>query len=209
MIGVRMDAVSVVPSKVDSPPDSVKSRLLAEGAALFRERGFGVTTTREISAALGINKASLYYHVPSKEGLLHDICMESLRRTKLALVEALSAAPGDVEAIDTLIHAHVVSMLTDLEMHATMLLEMRCLSGEYYENVKASRDEYEEMVLSVVTAAQKSGVLRKDVTPKRLTMGLLNLLNWTLAWWKPGGDLTPDQLADVLSDLYLNGSLAR
>lgn len=204
-----MEAVSAVSTQGEPSPDSVRSRLLAEGAALFRERGFGATTTREISAALGINKASLYYHVPSKEALLHDICMESLRRTKLALTEALAAQPDDADSIATLIHAHVGSMLTDLEMHATMLLEMRCLSGEYYQNVKASRDEYEAMVLAVVVAAQKSRVLRRDLTAKRLTMGLLNLLNWTLSWWNPGGDLTPDELSDVLGDLFLNGALPR
>lgn len=200
--------MSSLTTKGEPPQDSVSSRLLAEGAALFRERGFGATTTREISAALGINKASLYYHVPSKEALLHDICMESLRRTKLALTEALAAQPDGVSSITTLIHAHVGSMLTDLEMHATMLFEMRCLTGTFYENVRASRDEYEAMVLAVVVAAQQSGVLRNDLTAKRLTMGLLNLLNWTLAWWHPGGDLTPAALADVLSDIYLNGSLA-
>jgi AcrR family transcriptional regulator len=201
--------MSAVTTKVEPQSDSVSSRLLVEGATLFRERGFGATTTREISAALGINKASLYYHVPSKEALLHDICMESLRRTKLALTEALAAQSDDVDSITTLIHAHVGSMLTDLEMHATMLLEMRCLTGDYYESVKASRDEYEAMVLAVVVGAQKSKVLRGDLSAKRLTMGLLNLLNWTLAWWNPGGDLTPAGLADVLSDIFLNGALPR
>lgn len=201
--------MSSLTTKGEPPQDSVSSRLLAEGAALFRQRGFGATTTREISAALGINKASLYYHVPSKEALLHDICMESLRRTKLALTEALAAQPDDINSITTLIHAHVGSMLTDFEMHATMLFEMRCLTGAFYENVRASRDEYEAMVLAVVVAAQQSGVLRSDLTAKRLTMGLLNLLNWTLSWWHPGGDLTPAGLSDVLSDIYLNGSLAR
>jgi TetR/AcrR family transcriptional regulator, cholesterol catabolism regulator len=183
------------------------SRLLAEGAALFRERGFYATTTREISARLGINKASLYYHVTSKEALLHDICIESLRRTKLALADALAAQEDQSQWIPTLIHAHVRSMLTDLEMHATMLFEMRCLTGDYYADVKASRDEYEAMVLKTVTGAQEVGALRTDLTAKQLAMGVLNLMNWTLSWWSPEGGLTPDQLADLLADMYLNGAL--
>jgi AcrR family transcriptional regulator len=182
---------------------------LTEGASLFRERGFHATTTREISARLGINKASLYYHVPSKEALLHDICVESLRRTKLALTDALAAQPDKSQWITTLIHAHTRSMLTDLEMHATMLFEMRCLTGDYYAAVKASRDEYEALVLKTVAAAQEVGALRTDLTAKQLTMCVLNLLNWTLSWWSPDGDLTPDQLADVLANMYLNGGLPR
>jgi hypothetical protein len=32
------------------------------------------------------------------------------------------------------------------------------------------------------------------------------MINWTLSWWNPGGDLTPDGLVDVLADIYLNGA---
>lgn len=185
------------------------ARILTEGAALFRERGFSATTTREIAARVGINKASLYYHAPSKEALLHDICLESLRRTKSALSDALTAQPDKSQWIMTLIHAHVRSMLSDIEMHATMLFEMRCLTGDYYANVSASRDEYEALVLMTVAAAQRAGALRTDLTVKHLTMGLLNLLNWTLSWWSRDGDLSPDQLADILANIYLNGVLPR
>jgi len=196
-------------TEVNVPTDGTRSRLLTEGAALFRERGFNATTTREISARLGINKASLYYHVPSKEALLRDICIEALERTKAALRGALEAEPDQSQWIPALIHAHARSMLSDLEMHATMLFEMRSLTGDYYAQVRASRDEYEALVLGTVTAAQKAGALRGDLTAKQLTMGLLNLLNWTLSWWSPDGDLTPDQLADLLADIYINGGLPR
>jgi hypothetical protein len=57
-----------------------------------------------------------------------------------------------------------------------------------------------------VSKAQRAGALRRDVTAKHLTLGLLNLLNWSMAWWDPEGELSPGDLADVLSDLYLNGA---
>lgn len=195
--------------KFEENPDSTRARLLSEAAELFRERGFGATTTREISARLGINKASLYYHVPSKEALLHDICLEALRRTKTRVSEALEREADPLGRISALVHAHVESMLTDLAMHATMLFEMRGLSGEYQDRVTKSRDEYESIVLDTVIGAQKAGRLRVDLTPKQLTMGLLNLLNWTLSWYHPGGDLSPSEIADLLADLYLNGALPR
>lgn len=196
-------------AKVEEIPESTRTRLLSEAASLFRERGFAATTTREIAARLGINKASLYHHAPSKESLLHDICVESLRRTKTAFTQAMEKEPDPTRRISALIHAHVQSMLADLEMHATMLFEMRGLTGEYSEHVKKSRHEYEVMVLEVVAGAQKAGALRTDMTARRLAMGLLNMLNWTLSWYSPRGDLSPGELADVLADLYLNGGLSR
>jgi hypothetical protein len=97
-------------------------------------------------------------------------------------------------------------MLTDLPMHSTMLFEGKALSGSKADDVQAARDEYEKVVLQTVTKAQRAGALRRDVTAKHLTLGLLNLLNWSMAWWNPDGKLTPGDLADILSDLYLNGA---
>jgi len=189
--------------------ETTRSRLLTEAAALFRERGFAATATREISARLGINKASLYYHIPSKEALLHEICLESLRRTTLAITEALEQESDPAKQMTALIHAHIESMLADFAMHATVLFEMRCLTGEYFETVKRSRDEYEGIVRDAVRRAQSEGALRADKSPKQLTMGLFNVLNWTLSWYVPGGDLSPNELADVLADLFLHGAKPR
>ena len=40
---------------------------------LFTSKGYESTSLREIAEALGINKASLYYHFHSKEGILQSL----------------------------------------------------------------------------------------------------------------------------------------
>jgi TetR/AcrR family transcriptional regulator, cholesterol catabolism regulator len=172
--------------------ERTSARVLSEAAQLFRERGYAASTTRELSARLGINKASLYYHISSKEDLLHGIAVEAESEPR--------------QRIRALIRAHLHSMLTDLPMHSTMLLEGKALAGPKADEVQAARDGYEKVVLQTVSKAQRAGALRRDITAKHLTLGLLNLLNWSMAWWNPDGDLTPGDLADILSDLYLNGA---
>ena len=186
--------------------ERTSTRVLSEAAQLFRERGYAASTTRELSARLGINKASLYYHISSKEDLLHGICIESLRRVHEDVTAAVEAESEPRERIRALIRAHLHSMLTDLPMHSTMLLEGKALAGPKADEVQAARDGYEKVVLQTVSKAQRAGALRRDITAKHLTLGLLNLLNWSMAWWNPEGELSPGELADVLSDLYLNGA---
>jgi AcrR family transcriptional regulator len=189
----------------DQEPTSAKVLLAA--AQLFREHGYAASTTRELAARLGIKKASLYYHISSKEDLLHGICLESLRRVHRAVEGAVAAAQDDPRAsVEALVRAHLNSMLTDLDMHATMLVELKSLTGQRYEDVRQARDGYEALVAGTVGRAQRAGALRRDVTARHLTLGLLNLLNWTMFWYSPGGDLTPEELAEVLADLYLNGA---
>ena len=55
--------------------DPLRDRLLHEATHLFVERGFDGASMRDIAAACGVTKASLYYHYPSKADLLHDICL--------------------------------------------------------------------------------------------------------------------------------------
>jgi AcrR family transcriptional regulator len=61
-------------------PDTTVQRLLDAAVALFSRQGYAATSTREVAALLGMQKASLYYHIESKEDLLYFIC-NSLSRS--------------------------------------------------------------------------------------------------------------------------------
>lgn len=191
-------------------PDKLptSSRVISDGARLFREQGYAVSTTRELSARLGITKASLYYHIASKEDLLRIICLESLRRVTESVSGAVEAQTDPLEKVRAVMSAHLESVLGDLDLHATMLQELRSLTGEYRAEVQVARDAYEAVVFDVITEAQEGGALRSDLTAKELAFGLLSLLNWTISWYRPGGGLTPAELADAFWKLYLGGAQA-
>src|SRR3954468_24429885 len=55
-----------------------RSALAAAAPALIAERGFEGLRTRDIAERVGINIATLHYHVPSKEALI-ELVAESLR----------------------------------------------------------------------------------------------------------------------------------
>jgi AcrR family transcriptional regulator len=180
-------------------------KLLTMAAKEFRRNGFHATTTRELSAALGIEKASLYYHVSSKQELLYRICVQSLD----AIYATVSTAIEDIDEhrsrIAALIHAHVDVMLRDRDMHATMLVELRALQGGQRTEVIALRDRYEGLVRSELADAQAAGVLTGDHTARDLSLSLLNLLNWTIFWYRPGGGSTPEQIASMFETVFLDG----
>src|SRR5580692_11002190 len=86
-------------------------RLLDIAAALFCEKGYAATTTREIATAAGIQQASLYYHVAGKEDLLHQICVSSLEQLFADVESAVSAVNGAVERIEVLVRTHLRTIL--------------------------------------------------------------------------------------------------
>jgi AcrR family transcriptional regulator len=184
-------------------------RILAAGAQLFREQTYALATTRELSSRLGITNGSLYYHVANKEDLLYKICVESLARVTAAVTAAVEAETDPLARVRAIFDAHLGSVLSDLDLHATMLFELRFLTGERRSEVQAARDQYQSLVTSVVADAQKAGALRTDLSAKHLTLGLLSLLNWVISWYDPKGAMSPAKLADMFWEMFTNGALAQ
>ncbi len=180
-------------------------RLLASAADLFGAQGYAGTSMREVAEAVGIRKPSLYHHVRGKEELLFDICLESLRRLEAA-VEHTLAASAEEERLVAVVCAHVVTSLADQSMHVVMLGEMRALSDERRAEVIARRDAYQRLIADVVLADVAAGRLRSDIDARYLALMLLNLVNWTIVWFRRDGGIRPDELGELLARVYLEGA---
>ncbi len=206
-----MDSSTHSPIKQGEAPDDdgkTADRLLQTAASLFRKKGYGASTTRELSDLLGIQKASLYHHIRSKEDLLVAISLESLKRI-IATVAAASSVEDPGRRMEAMITAHLETALRDCDMHLTMLVELRSLSPEHRAEVLRLRDRYEALVRNIIAEEQRDGHIRADIDPKYLTLALLNLLNWTIFWYDPKGEHSAAELATMLSTIFLDGARPR
>jgi TetR/AcrR family transcriptional regulator, cholesterol catabolism regulator len=203
-----VDSSPTSETKREKLPDddgSTADRLLQTAASLFRRKGYGASTTRELADLLGIQKASLYHHIRGKEDLLLAVSLESLKRIIAAVAVAESMAdPG--RRLEPMIAAHVEVALRDRDMHMTMLTELRSLSQERRSEVLRLRDHYEGMIRKAIAEEQQGGQLRGDIEAKYLSLALLNLLNWTIFWFDPQGSLSATELASMLSTIFLDGA---
>lgn len=185
-----------------------RQRLLTGAAGLFREKGYAGTTTRALSALAGIQNGSLYHHVGGKEDLLYGLCVEALTD-----VATLFRTHGEGEAepiarLERVAKEYVDLVLRDRDRHATMLSEIRSLSASRREQVIALRDSNVAFVEDLVAEAQQKGQLRSDIVAKYLTLALFNLLNWTIFWFDPHGELAEEEIAQILWSVFASGALA-
>jgi TetR/AcrR family transcriptional regulator, cholesterol catabolism regulator len=191
--------------KISDSGTATIDRLLDASAALFCDKGYAATTTREIAAALQIQQASLYYHMASKEALLHRLCLSSLRQFLADVPPAIENATSALERIQTLIHTHVTTLLKYQNRNVTMLTEMRALSKRHRAEVEELRRKYSAIVRQVLEDGQAAGVIRSDIPVTYLSLALLNILNWSALWFRRDRALSVDQLAGILSTVYLEG----
>ena len=188
--------------------ESTRDRLLRTASRLFWENSFSGTTTRMLAEALGIQKASLYHHIKSKEDLLYEISIQSLDHIQNAVTAAATASDSE-HRLAAIIAAHLETSLNERDMHATMLTELRSMSMDRRSDVLERRDRYEQTILDAIGDEQDAGRLRADLNKNLLMLSLLNLLNWTIFWYRPDGDQTIPELASSLHDVFVNGTRNR
>jgi len=192
----------------DAGDKSTAERMLNAAAALFSKKGYAATSTREIAALLRIQKASLYYHIESKEDLLYSICKSSLEQIRHDVEAAVQGVADPIERTRIMVRAHIESMLRDQDRHSATLSEMRALSKERLAHVMSLRDSYEELVRSVLQEAQSAGALRSDIPVKYLCLILLGLVNRVEVWYRRSGALSPAELGEILAAVFLTGAAA-
>ena len=191
------------------PRKTTLDRLIDAAIALFSVQGYSATSTREVAALLGIQKASLYYHIESKEDLLFAICRSSLEQIRSDAEAALGAATGPVERIQALFLAHTGSMLGGGGRHQITFSEMHALRHDRLKQIVAMRAAYEDLVCGLFQEGQREGAVRADIEARYIALAALGLLNRIPVWYKRGGALTPRRLGQIFAALFLNGARSR
>src|SRR5215469_6684894 len=190
------------------PKRGTLERLFDTAATLFRDKGYAATSTREMAAALGIQQASLYYHITSKEDLFYHLCVSSLTHLHSDVESAVNEVQEPLGRICTLIRVHLQTLLVHQCRHVIMLTELRALSNAHHAEVLALRKKYARLVESVLEEGQAAGVVRRDIPAKYLYLALLNVLNWAVLWFRREQELPADRLAGLFTPIYLDGAAA-
>jgi hypothetical protein len=67
------------------------------------------------------------------------------------------------------------------------------------------RREFDHKVAALMDAAREEGSLRSDIDPRTTTRLLFGTINSIVEWYKPGGKLTSQKLADDLISMMFDG----
>jgi AcrR family transcriptional regulator len=170
--------------------------LLDVAVAVFNERGFEATSMDELAARLGVTKSAIYHHVPSKVELLR-LALDRALDALFAVTDEPGATTG--RAIDRLEHVvrGSVRVLAAELPFVTLLLRVRG-NSEVERAALQRRREFDRIVTALVRAAEAEGDVRPDVDPAVTSRLLFGTVNSLTEWYRPGGGLTADDLADAL-----------
>ena len=183
---------------------SRKDQIETIATGLFKERGFAATSMRDLAGAVGIEAASLYSHVRSKEEILHTICFKMAHEFFEALEKSETQSQSYSEKLHLLIQAHVIIITRNVAASVVFQNEWRHLSEPYLTHFLELREQYETRLRTIIQDGIQAGEFIKT-DAKFVTRTLLSSLNGIPQWYKPQGELTPEEIAANMATLFLRG----
>ncbi len=182
--------------------------VLDAAAHVFRKRGFGGATVREVAQAAGMLPGSLHYRYPSKEALLLDLVERAINRVLQGGRAAVDAARDPVERLRLALRAHLQLLLSGEDDVYVLLYDWRSLQGPAMHAMLRLRSRYEQFWDDLLQDALRAGWARPGVDAELVRQFGFGALNWVAQWRQENDPRTPEQIADAFWSYLAFGLLA-
>jgi AcrR family transcriptional regulator len=170
----------------------------------FREKGYRAVSMRELADHVGIEAASFYNHFNSKESILKEICFRMADEFFNSLEKVTHDEKLPDKILEKAIQSHIKVITSNTDASAVFFLDWRYLSEPGLSEFLELRRKYENIFRKIIKEGMDKGFFEKlDETFTVLT--IFSSLNWVYEWYDQKGKFTPDQIAENLSKLILDG----
>ena len=183
-----------------------KSEVYETAARLFASKGFHATRMQDIADELGMQKGSLYYYFNSKDELLSKLVTGSVQEAQSCLHAILDSEQAPSAKLAAAIEEHLRILQQNADLHLINAQEiLMSLDEETAVTTNAILKEYENIWSAIIQEGIDVGEFRANLDQKIIVKALLGLCNSTLTWFEPTGRLTSQQIAQIFSELMMNG----
>ena len=185
--------------------DAKLREVVDTAAALFAENGYHGTSIENLLAATGLTRGGLYHYIDGK----HDLLIAVQRELLEPLLESAREVIAQSDDPETQLRAITRVWVRHVETHRNHMVvfnaERRTVESDpRWAEVVAARNEFEGLLAGIFTRGEQAGLFAvEDGSLARLA--LLGMVNHMPSWYRPGGRLRAEEVADRFCDVLLNG----
>jgi AcrR family transcriptional regulator len=187
-----------------SPSEAKQAEIFAAAVSIFRQKGYHAASMQDLADAVGLQKASLYYYVSSKEDLLISIYERVTGAFTQQLAELVARPLPPTGKLRSAIESHVIALCEQLELFTVYLHEQKFLNGKQRSRIRAEGERHAELLEAILREGIGTGEFRNcDVT--MTAHAIIGMCNWLYQWYSSEGKLTPSEIAAIFGDLVIGG----
>jgi AcrR family transcriptional regulator len=169
---------------------------------LFCEKGFRGTRLDDISNALGVTRAALYYYFDGKQEVLEEVCARAMTSTEAALREG-EALDDPVDRLRWFAQRYAKNMSSDAAR--VFSRENQHLRPDFRHDLMARAYAVNDGAEKILRYGIEKGVFSREMDPRLTTLGFLGMLNSIADWRRPQRDGSIESVTDTLVDAFVDG----
>jgi len=204
MAQVQLCLLSLGMAKSQRKKASKKGLILRKASAMFREKGFAATSMRDLAEAVGIEAASLYNHIRSKNEILEAICFEvaNIFNTNIETIEVSNQKT--ITKIDNLLRFHIRQMIENYEEVYVSDREWKHLDEPYLSNFQTQRRNYRKKFASIIEEGIAKNEIRKIDAPTAVLI-ILHAVSGIESWHRSKAKINAQELEDNMVMIMIDG----
>jgi AcrR family transcriptional regulator len=183
---------------------SKKEFILKKAAQMFREKGFAATSMRDLAETVGIEAASLYNHIRSKNEMLESICFDVANRFTIFMDELESGNQGTIKKIDTLLRFHIKQMIESFEEVIVCDREWKHLDEPYLSNFHNQRRSYRKRFAAIIEEGISKNEIKRIDAPTAVLI-MLHSVNGIESWHRSTAKISAKDLEDNMVLIMIDG----
>lgn len=200
------------PAKVSFKEQMLQARedaIIRTVNLLLAEKGFDAMTVDEVAAAVGIAKASLYKHFPSKEDLAAAAMVSVMRRAQDYIATLPTGAPP-LENLRAVVRwtmeVKLAGEMPSLPSQNSKLRAALMANREYMDGLM----EVSDVLGGWIEAAQSQGALNANIPAIAILYTVYaRACDPVLEFLKMGGMHNPSEIIDLVMSTCFDGLNAR
>ena len=190
--------------KIERKKASKKGLILQRAATMFRERGFAASSMRDLTETVGIEAASLYNHIRSKNEILESICFDVANIFNEKIQEVESGRQSNINKIESLLRFHIEQMVDNYENVIVSDREWRHLDEPYRANFQNQRRTYRKRFAAIIEDGIVKGEIRR-IDAATAVLIMLHAINGIESWHRSKVKMNADELANNMIRILIDG----
>lgn len=191
-------------AKVQRRKASKKDLILEKAATMFRQKGFAATSMRDLAETVGIEAASLYNHIRSKNEILEAICFDVANRFNTNMADIESGQQNSIWKIETLLRFHIRQMTEKYEEVYVSDREWKHLEEPYLSNFQNQRRSYRKKFASIIQQGiQKNEI--KNIDAPTAVLIMLHAVSGIESWHRSKEKINASELEDNMVMIMIDG----